>query len=205
MTTRQALMTAAAELMREVGYDEMTTAAVAKRAGVAEGTIYRHFPSKETLAEAVFADIWRIFQEYMETHLPPREQPRERLDAFFPLTVQAIASLMPSYATLTQQEHLHFAAKHCASHHGSAGSLPPGPREYVALLEEALRLAQECGVVRPEIDPSVAAHFFFFGAGAAMEFYGDLQHLRPEDERVPQKIVEQLMNLMQHAVKGDIQ
>jgi len=23
-----------------------------------------------------------------------------------------------------------------------------------------------------------------------MEFYGDLQHLRPEDERVPQKIVE---------------
>ena len=34
MNTRETLMKVAGELMREVGYDDMTTAAVAKRAGL---------------------------------------------------------------------------------------------------------------------------------------------------------------------------
>jgi AcrR family transcriptional regulator len=205
MSTREALMKAAAELMREVGYSDMTTAAVARRAGLSEGTIYRHFPSKEALAEAVFADIWRLFIEYLEAHLPPREQPVERLQAFYPLTVDALGALMPRYGTLAQQEHLHFAARHCGSPAGCQGALPAGPREYVALLAETIRLAQQAGAVRPDVDTSVAAHFFFFGAGQAMEFYGDPHALRPAEERVPRAVFEQLMGLMQRAIMGDLQ
>jgi AcrR family transcriptional regulator len=200
MNTRETLMKAAGELMREVGYSDMTTAAVARRAGMAEGTIYRHFASKEALAEAVFADIWRIHNEYMEQHLPPRERPAERLLAFLPVTVEALDALMPHYGVLAQQEHLEFAAKHCAAHHGCHGELPPGAREYVALLEETLALAQKAGVVRPEIDPSVAAHFFFFGVGDCMEFYGDPHSLRRAEERLPNTVFEQLMDLMRHGI-----
>jgi AcrR family transcriptional regulator len=37
------------DVVREVGYPHATTRAIAQRAGVAEGTIYRHFPDKATL------------------------------------------------------------------------------------------------------------------------------------------------------------
>ena len=199
METRENLMHAAAGLMREVGYDAMTTAMVAKRAGVSEGTIYRHFKSKEALAEAVFADIWRIFNEYMERHLPARDRPLERLEAFFPQTLAALSALMPQYGTLAQQDQLHFAAKH-----GHPHALPRGCHEYVALLEETIRLAQAAGRVRAEIDASVAAHFFFFGAGQAMEFYGNPKSPEPQGERLPAAIVEQLFALMRHGLYGGI-
>src|SRR5512142_3130691 len=103
METRQKLMHAASELILQVGFETMTTAAVARRAGVSEGAIYRHFPSKEALAEAVFSDIWRIFNGYLEAHLPSRERPHERLEAFFRLTLTALDALMPSYGALCQQ------------------------------------------------------------------------------------------------------
>jgi AcrR family transcriptional regulator len=204
MKTRETLMKAAMELMRELGYDEMTTAAVAKRAGVAEGTIYRHFPSKEALAEAVFEETWRIHNEYMKEHLPPRDRPLERLMSFLAVTVAALDALMPQYGALAQQEHMHFASKHCAAHHNlRSGDLPPGAREFVGLLEETIALAQKAGGVRPEIDPAIAARFFFFGVGDCMELYGDPHNLRPSDERLPHAVFEQLMHLMRHGILGE--
>jgi TetR/AcrR family transcriptional regulator, repressor of fatR-cypB operon len=196
--TKELLMKVAAELMQEVGYSAMTTSAVAKKAGVAEGTIYRHFPSKEALACAVFADMWRIFNGYVESHLPPREQPIDRLEAFFPVTIAALAALMPTYGSLAQQEHLYFAA-----HHGSSGELPPECRDYVALLEDAIRLAQRAGRVRPDVDPGVAAHFFFFGAHHAIEYYGDPHNPAADGERVPRAVYDQLFSMMRRALYGE--
>lgn len=51
---RVALVDAASGLLAEGGYGACTVAAVADRAGVAAGTVYRHFASKAELAAAVF-------------------------------------------------------------------------------------------------------------------------------------------------------
>jgi AcrR family transcriptional regulator len=198
METRQKLMHAAAELILEVGFEPMTTAAVAKRAGVSEGAIYRHFASKAALAEAVFADIWRIYNELMEKHLPPRDRPKERLDAFFKATIAALDDLMPSYGALCQQDNLHYAAKHCPEH-----ALPDGVKEYVSLIEETIRLARDAGYVRSEVEPRVAAHFLFFGAGQAMDFFGNPHHTQKGGERLPPDVFNQLEDLMIHALYGD--
>ncbi|MGB5934949.1 MAG: helix-turn-helix domain-containing protein, partial [Ornithinimicrobium sp.] len=54
--TKEALVRATTELVAEVGYHQATTRAIAERAGVSEGTIYRHFPDKRSLfAAAVMA------------------------------------------------------------------------------------------------------------------------------------------------------
>src|SRR6266513_2472003 len=45
--TRERLVRAALELFIAQGYHETTTPQIAKKAGVAEGTIYRHFTSKQ--------------------------------------------------------------------------------------------------------------------------------------------------------------
>jgi len=53
--TRERIVTAARELIAEGGYVAAQIAAVADRAGVAVGTVYRHFPSKSDL----FAEVFR--------------------------------------------------------------------------------------------------------------------------------------------------
>jgi len=48
-TTREKLMRAALEIVAEDGFSATTTAAIAARAGFAEGTLYRHFKGKDDL------------------------------------------------------------------------------------------------------------------------------------------------------------
>jgi AcrR family transcriptional regulator len=52
---RERIVAAARELVARGGYAEAQVAAVAQRAGVATGTVYRHFPSKAEL----FAEVFR--------------------------------------------------------------------------------------------------------------------------------------------------
>ena len=53
---RKRIVSAARELIARGGYAEAQVAAVASRAGVATGTLYRHFPSKAELFAEVFRD-----------------------------------------------------------------------------------------------------------------------------------------------------
>jgi AcrR family transcriptional regulator len=56
-TTRDRLLEAARELFTTTGYHATTTPILARRAGVAEGTIYRHFPSKQALLNAAYQEV----------------------------------------------------------------------------------------------------------------------------------------------------
>lgn len=47
--TRQRLARAALELITTQGYHPTTTSQIARKAGIAEGTIYRHFLTKQHL------------------------------------------------------------------------------------------------------------------------------------------------------------
>ncbi len=58
-STRERLLVAARELFTTAGYHGTTTPMIASRAGVAEGTIYRHFPGKQALLNAVFQETQR--------------------------------------------------------------------------------------------------------------------------------------------------
>jgi AcrR family transcriptional regulator len=78
--TRDRLVRAALELFTTRGYHETTTPLIATRAGVAEGTIYRHFPSKEDLLNEIFRAAVRAFLEPLKT-MDPARPCRERLDA----------------------------------------------------------------------------------------------------------------------------
>jgi AcrR family transcriptional regulator len=55
--TRERLLRAAQELIEEGGYAAASVAAIAERAGVAAGTLYRHFESKEDLFVEVFRAV----------------------------------------------------------------------------------------------------------------------------------------------------
>ncbi len=57
LATRERLLAAARDLIEEGGYRSASVAAIAERAGVASGTVYRHFASKAELFLEVFRAV----------------------------------------------------------------------------------------------------------------------------------------------------
>jgi len=66
MSKKQAIVTAAAELFAEKGFTETTASEVAERAGVAQGTLFYHFKTKENIMLEVFESIMDRYQAGME-------------------------------------------------------------------------------------------------------------------------------------------
>src|SRR6267143_1508413 len=83
--TRQRLVRAALELFSTRGYEATTPAEIARKAGVAEGTIYRHFQSKQHLLNELYrgAARWaaRLVQEAEGAGGAPREKLRHLAQA----------------------------------------------------------------------------------------------------------------------------
>jgi AcrR family transcriptional regulator len=61
--TRREILRAARELVREAGYDHIRMVDVADRAGCARATLYNHFPSRDSLLEALCAEYLDGFLE----------------------------------------------------------------------------------------------------------------------------------------------
>jgi AcrR family transcriptional regulator len=76
--TRERLMRSAAAIVAREGMAAATTAAIAAEAGVAEGTLYRHFESKDDLLIAAYRqmkmDVFINVVASIDTTLPPPER-----------------------------------------------------------------------------------------------------------------------------------
>lgn len=82
---REALLVAAQELIDQCGVDSVTMEAVAGRAGVGKGTVFRRFESREGLMGAVLNRSEMAFQAAILSGPPPLgpgAEPMERLLAF---------------------------------------------------------------------------------------------------------------------------
>ena len=79
--TREKLLVAARELFASRGYHATTTALLADRTGIAEGTIYRHFDGKDALYSAVCRGVWERFESLALDPVSASEPVRARLAA----------------------------------------------------------------------------------------------------------------------------
>jgi AcrR family transcriptional regulator len=61
--TRSALYRVAIDLFAKEGYEKTTLRAIAERAGVSPGLLYRYFPSKRAVVLALYDELSREFQE----------------------------------------------------------------------------------------------------------------------------------------------
>jgi AcrR family transcriptional regulator len=66
--TRDRLVRAALDLFTTQGYHASTTPQIAARAGVAEGTIYRHFPSKSQMLNEIYRGAVDLFARVIDEH-----------------------------------------------------------------------------------------------------------------------------------------
>lgn len=81
--TRQKLHRAALELYTTVGFRGTTTPMIAEKAGVAEGTIYRHFTGKDHLLNEIYRGAQRWATRQLKEMEPEKSlRPAERLVRF---------------------------------------------------------------------------------------------------------------------------
>ncbi|WP_458248476.1 TetR/AcrR family transcriptional regulator [Streptomyces sp. MAI_2237] len=146
--TRTKLVDTTIRLVRELGYAKTTTRAIAQAAGVAEGTLYRHFPDKVTLfAEAVLQQNQHIV-DWIDT-LPARagtDTVKANLTDCLTRLAALRADILPlEMAILTDPELARVAPP--------PGALPGPPGR----LAEYLRAEQALGRLRAEVDPDHSA------------------------------------------------
>ena len=84
---RQRLFEAAARVVGELGYAEASVARITEAAGVAQGTFYNHFPSRQALLDALLPTLgremaWHIQRQTAAIH-PERMREIARFRAFF--------------------------------------------------------------------------------------------------------------------------
>jgi len=90
--TRQRLERAALDLFTSQGYHATTTPQIARKAGVAEGTIYRHFTSKQHLLNELYRAAARAAAKVVADGDAAGGAPREKLTAAGRGLVAAAAS-----------------------------------------------------------------------------------------------------------------
>ena len=75
------ILAAALTCFAEAGYDGTRIRAIAERAGVSEGALYRHYPSKEAIATALFQHHLHAFAAQLQavaaSATPPETQVRQ--------------------------------------------------------------------------------------------------------------------------------
>lgn len=133
-------MVAAKQGFEDVG-PEISLEEVARRAGVGIGTLYRHFPSRDALIEAVYREEVEQLCQSGPMLLEARP-PDEALHAWMRLFIAYIASkkiIAPALATLT----------------GGAGSLyEMSGRRLTETIELLVVTARDAGEIQPETDPT---------------------------------------------------
>ncbi|WP_244930291.1 TetR/AcrR family transcriptional regulator [Nocardioides sp. W7] len=87
---RERIVEVAREVFREQGYDASLDL-VAKRAGVGAGTLYRHFPTRDDLLDAIMQSWVDRVQETADRALAHEGGPRELLLAWFEEYVRLIS------------------------------------------------------------------------------------------------------------------
>lgn len=78
-SSRDKISEAALLLFTEKGIKSTTTKRIAKKAGVAEGTIYIHFKSKDALAYGLFVEHMNYFRDLLEQSIIIIEEPDKAL------------------------------------------------------------------------------------------------------------------------------
>jgi AcrR family transcriptional regulator len=145
--SRMCVLEATADLLREVGYGQLTIEAVAARSGVAKSTIYRHYASKAELVTDAFTAV----HARGTAELPPPGPVRGRVVAILTDLAcavdepQRLACLMPAVIDAAERSsEMAALARRLAEE--SAAPL-------VAVLADAV----EAGELPPHAEPAVLA------------------------------------------------
>jgi TetR/AcrR family fatty acid metabolism transcriptional regulator len=153
------ILQAAIAVFAENGYFNSRVADIAKRAGVADGTIYLYFKNKEQILMAAIDFAFSSFMRAAQTELASIDDPRQKLRRLAALHLESLGAnrgLAMVFQTELRQSAMflsEFSHRHLI--------------EYFDLVRAIVRQGQQSGCFRKEVSDKIAANCFF-GALDAM-------------------------------------
>ncbi|MFD4264929.1 TetR/AcrR family transcriptional regulator [Rhodococcus sp. NPDC058481] len=149
MGTRDQILDAAAEIMRNRGVAQATTKEIAKAAGYSEAALYKHFSDKEDL-------ILNVLRHRMPGQDSARPEPgtdtvEDNLAAFARIALTFYQQSLPLLGGLLAQP------KRMAAHRDSMRRHGAGPGHAIAGIARYLRAEQELGRVDTDTDTDTVA------------------------------------------------
>ncbi len=149
----QRILEAAVEVIAENGYFNSPVSAIAARAGVADGTIYLYFKSKDDVLRAAIDATFDGFQKHLKERFETLTDPREQLEyiaaAHLETSTKArsMAILMQTEMRQSANFIAEFSHKHLVRH--------------IQVVREIVRRGQQSGSFRPDISDGLVAHCLF--------------------------------------------
>jgi len=135
-------------------YRGTTTAEIARKAGVTEPILYRHFESKRDLYLAVLEESWRLLRELWDGVVAEEEDPKLWVlaigTAYFEATDPRLHTANLWIQSLTEASDDPEIRKYLRKH----------MREVHRYVADVMRRAQEAGGVLKDRDPSAEAWIF---------------------------------------------
>ena len=151
---RQGVLNAAVMEIARHGYFGTTVSAIARRAGVADGTIYLYFKSKEAILVAIFERAMQRFSEEARRAVSRAEQPAdEKLKSLVSLHFSLLGEDR-DLAVIFQVEFRH--TLHILELFSRSGM-----RDYLGLIAQVVEQGKREGVFRSGVDPLFAAKVVF--------------------------------------------
>jgi TetR/AcrR family fatty acid metabolism transcriptional regulator len=149
----QRILDAAVEVIAENGYFQSPVSAIAARAGVADGTVYLYFKSKDEVLRAAIDTTLSRFYRQVDEAFQTMHGAREQLEYIARLHLES-ASVNRSMAILMQTEMrqsarfiAEFSHKHLV--------------RYIQVVREVVRRGQQEGIFRADVSDGVVAHCMF--------------------------------------------
>jgi AcrR family transcriptional regulator len=153
-TTRERLIDATERLLCEGGFGAVTTQSVARIAGFAEGTLYRHFASRDELVAATLRErLPSAFEQILDDLLQRAGggDLESNLAEFIRAAIPCFARIAPFVSMLAADPQL------AARHYEALREMGTGPRHSHERLAAYFLEEQRLGRIRSDIDPRAAA------------------------------------------------
>ncbi|HLQ51354.1 MAG TPA: TetR/AcrR family transcriptional regulator [Terriglobales bacterium] len=149
----QRILEAAVEVIAEHGFFNARVSDIAQRAGVADGTIYLYFKSKDQILMAAISNAFGAFLELARAEVKSASEPRDQLRRLALLHLTSLGSNR-NLAIVFQTE-LRQSARFLAQF--SQHQL----KQYFDLIREVVRKGQDQGVFRGDLSDKIVANCFF--------------------------------------------
>lgn len=150
---QQRILDAALRVFAEHGVHGIAVPPIAEEAGVAVGTLYRYFDSKEALVNAVFQDTKTLLGKRLLAGLDTEAPPRELFVELWNRLAAFAQDEPAAFRFLEMQDHTRYLDD--ASRKTEKGLLAP--------LNRLLAAGQQAGVFNPALRPDVAIALFWGG------------------------------------------
>lgn len=147
-TSRMRLLASGKSLFSRLGYEQTSTAAIAREAGTSESQLVRYFGGKSGLLEAIFNESWGALNESLRSNVAQSEHGREAILRILSLIVEAFGR-DHDIALLFLFEGRRIR--------GSEVILSKGFLDFYALVHQLIRKGQEDGSFRKDVNDSVLA------------------------------------------------